>query len=1164
MFKNLCIATFSLYGLGLYAQTTTSTILGTLTDPSNAVIPSAELTLVEKSTGLSHSGKSNDAGLFRFLDLQPGLYTLHVTANGFKALDLAGIALVSSETRDLGNLVLQIGSLGEQVTVTAEATPVQTASSERSSSIDPNQLGDVALKGRDLYGYMHLLPGVVDTTASRDLSNAFAVQGIGINGQTTSKKNVTLDGISILDAGGQNDTYVAPNLDSIGEVRVLGSAFQAEFGRQAGGAINIISKSGTREFHGSAYWNRRHEDMNANSFFNNRQNVPRPLYRYFVGGFSVGGPVYIPKVFNRKRERLFFFGSQEYTRVKVPTVSQTANMPTALERAGNFSQTVNSVGKLIPVIDPNTGVQFPGNVIPANRFDATGQAILNLFPLPNGYVNPAPGQLYSANYIDNESYGYHNRRDQSARIDAAITNKLNLYMRATSDYDNTLTPEAIGTGIPGGLVNFVPGYAFSAHLNYAVSPTAVNEVVFAIGHVNYGFYHNLPDSTYFRSSSLNPPTLRTATLPFCTKPGNQSCFDTYENYLPTMTFAGGSVAGNQASYNPSTTGNDELPYENFNDNYTIQDNFSKIFHNHNIKAGAYVEYQSKIEPNAGYNYAGNFNFGSNVNNPLDTGDGYANALLGVYQTYTEASNIKPPNVFYWIDEFYVQDNWRISRRFTIDVGVRASHQGTLHENAGAFADFFPQLWNPAQAPVIYRPALVNGKSVALNPLTGATTYSSLVGTLVPGVGNPVDGIHIDGLTGNGRFFSLPFLYFQPRIGFAWDVFGDGKMAIRASFGVFQNLLNLGGQAGESGVAPVVYTPVTYYSTISQIPQAAAAEAISPTAASINQGSQRPEHSDQGNFTIQREIGFHTVVDFAYVYNNDRDARQSLLVNPIPEFAYANPANIFNNTEINANLLRYAYPGMGALSQTSDSLSSLNYNALQAQAQHRLTHGLEFGVAYTFSKALGTQAWDNYHSQRAWSYGPLAQDRTHVLAINYLYELPGVGERFGFLKHVLNNWVFSGVTVFQTGAPVTPSCSSLAAGPSNSDPSLSGGGARCQEIASPGAYQQSFYQNFNTAAFTVAPAMTFGNIGLGILRQPAWSNWDMALDKRIPLGKESRRAIRARIEAFNVFNHAEFSTIGTTLTLSGATGTNTNTNTQWGQYTATYSPRQLATTLRFEF
>jgi hypothetical protein len=1148
----------ALGAISVLGQTISSNIVGTLSDPGNALVPNAQLSLTEKTTGEVRTSQSNERGLFRFLELEPGVYSLRVNAGGFKIYELRDIAIAASETRDLGTVVLQIGAITEQVSVTAQATPVQTASSERSATIDSLQLGEVALKGRDLFGYMDLIPGVVDTTASRDLSSAFAVQGIGINGQSTGNKNVTLDGITILDAGGQNDTYVAPNLDSIGEVRVSTSAYQAEFGRQAGGAINIISKGGQKTFHGSAYWNRRHEDMNANTFFNNRSNIARPLYRYFVGGFSIGGPVTIPKVFNKQREKFFFFASQEYTQVKVPTTTGTANVPTALERAGNFSSTVNSVGARITITDPLTGSAFPGNIIPTNRIDPTGLQFLNIFPLPNGYVNPAPGQLYSANLIDNDSSGYHKRRDETVRLDYLIRSNMNLFLRVSDDYDNGLTPETIGVGLAGGQVQYTPGYAFTAHLVHTLTPTTVNELVFGLGHVNYGFYQNVP--AYLRTSGFNPPSLRSSPLTYCTLNGNQSCFDTYIDYLPTASFAGGSQVG-PVTFNPSTTGNDEIPYKNFNDNYNIQDNFSKVIGNHNIKAGAYIEYQSKVEPNAGYNYAGSFNFGSSVNNPLDSGDGYANALLGVYQTYTEASNIKSPNVYYWLNAGYIQDNWRVSRRFTLDVGVRLDHQGTMHEDYGAFADFFPQLWNPAQAPVIYAPATVGGKSVAINPKTGATTFSSLVGTLVPGVGNPVDGMHVDGLTGNGRFFALtPYIYPEPRIGFAWDVLGDGKMAIRASFGVFQNLLNLGGQAGESGAAPVVFTPVVYYGNISQIPQASAAEAISPTGASVNQGNQKPAHSDEANFTIQRDIGFSTVVDVAYVYNNSRDARQSLLINPIPEFAYANPANVFNNTEINANLLRTAYPGMGSISETSDSVSSLNYNSLQMQAQHRLRHGLQFGASYTFSKTLGTQAWDNYHSQRAWNYGPLSNDRTNVLAINYSYNLPGPGNQLGVLKHVFDNWVLSGVTVYSSGAPLEPSCSSVSAGPANSDPSLSGGGARCEGIANPKNFTQSFYTNFNTSAFGMAPVETFGNIGENILRQPSWTNFNVALQKVARIGRDGRIRVSARIEAFNVFNHTEFSTIGATYTFSGAL----NTNTQTGQYTATYSPRQMATTLRFEF
>ena len=193
---------------------------------------------------------------------------------------------------------------------------------------------------------------------------------------------------------------------------------------------------------------------------------------------------------------------------------------------------------------------------------------------------------------------------------------------------------------------------------------------------------------FLRSSSFNPPTLRSTPLNYCTLNGNQSCFDTYINYLPTATYAGGNQVGPD-SFNPSTTGNDEIPYKNFNDNYNIQDNFNKVIGNHNIKAGAYIEYQSKVEPNAGYNYAGSFNFGSSVNNPLDSGDGYANALLGVYQTYTEATNIKSPNVYYWLNAGYIQDNWRVSRRFTLDRGRPFRPPGDHARRLRGFRGFLP-------------------------------------------------------------------------------------------------------------------------------------------------------------------------------------------------------------------------------------------------------------------------------------------------------------------------------------------------------------------------------------------------------------------------------------------------------------------------------------------
>lgn len=1170
MNRTKLIPTLLCLAAACFAQTGSSTLVGIVTDPTDAIIPGVSIRVTAEATGASSAVQSNEAGLFRVLDLKPGRHSVRIEAQGFKTLEIKGIDLTSSENRDLGRLVLQIGAISDEVSVTSQATPVQTASSERSAVIDTNQLAQVALKGRDPFGFMRLVPGIVDTNSDRSLAGPGSANNLYINGMATNTKNVTFDGVTQLDQGGANSVYVSPNMDAIAEMKVLTSAYQAEFGRAAGGGINLITKSGTQEFHGTAFWNRRHEDMNANDFFRNRQGINRPIYRYFIAGYGLGGPIYIPGKFNRDRRKLFFFVSQEFTRVAQPTVFSQAYLPTDAERNGDFSKSLNSVGKLIPIIDPQTGAAFPGNIIPKNRIDPTGQAFLNLFQKPNGYVNPAPGQQFTANFLASAT-PYYRRRDDILRVDYQITSKMNMYARWGNDTRDQQQVFTVSPGA-GSLNNFLPGYNWSGHIVNTISATMVNEVVVGVGHNNFGFNRqgSEQDSQYFRSSSLNPPTLR----PFPT--GEQ-----YENYLPAALFAGGALP-NPGAFVPGYTGNLSanntfpIPYKNFNDTYSVQDDLAKVIGTHSLKTGVYYEYNSKVEPSAGYQYAGVLNFGSNVNNPLDSGNGYANALLGNFQTYTEATNRLIPNPHFVQVEGYVQDNWRVSRRLTLDLGIRWYHTGLMQDDSNAYSDFYMQAWDPNQAARIYRPATVGGKTVALDPATGNTTFAALQNTIVPNSGNVVNGMKINGLNGKSNFASFPFLLFTPRLGLAWDVNGNGKTAIRASFGTFYNRPNANYIQGR-GAPPTIFIPVVYYSGVNQIPQAAASAAYSPTNAVAVYGDQKIERNHNFNLTIQRDIGFGTVIDIGYVGNFDRHAQTTLELNPIQQGAYANPANLFNNTELNPNLLRTRFPGMGTITYYSSGLSSVNYHGLQLQAQHRMSHGLQFGASYVFSKALGTCGLfavngsgctiaDPFHSYRNWYYGPLPWDRHHVLNINYSYLIPTVAST-RVVKQVVSNWTISGIAAFQTGAPATPDCSSLNTGPSNSDPSLSGVGtwsatnpigARCQAVADPKNFQQSFYSNFNTSAFTVAPVGTFGNIGLGTLRQPSWYNMDVTLDKRIPLGE--RRVVRLRIEAYNVFNHTEFSSIGTSLQMLNGV----NTNTLYGQYTGTMPSRVLSTTLRFEF
>jgi hypothetical protein len=1131
------------------AQTVSSSVLGTLADATQAVVPGIQVDLRDQATGTVRSTTSNTVGLFRFLDVPPGTYSIAIRSAGFKSYLQKDLSLSSSETRDLGKITMELGTVTDEISVTAVATAVQTASSEKSSLVDGAQLNAIALKGRDIFGFLSLVPGVVDDgSQARDVTSPNAIGGITINGNASTYKNFTVDGITDMDTGSNNTLHYEPNMDSVAEIRVLTSNYQAEYGRSAGGLISVITKGGSQDFHGSGWWTHRHEEFNANNFFNNRTGVAKVPYRYNIAGFSVGGPVYIRNKFNRAKSRLFFFASQEYTRQRVDAGTKYTNMPTALERAGDFSQSFDTTGKLISIKDPATGSPFPGNVIPASRIDPVGQAMLKFFPLPN-YVDPDPALKFQRNYKAAGS-GAHPRRSDLVRIDTYITSKLNGYFRWANDFDDMDSLFQGGATWVGAIQDHPnPGHGWVAHINYTFSPTFLNE--FSAGKSWNSWQWWMKDSSEITRDKMgNPPKWYPVGK---SQIGTEAQF--MSNYVPSVSF--GSTPVSAAAY---SVGNP--PYTNWMDLYSFTDNLSKVVGKHSLKFGAYIERNGKFVtwPSS---YRGVYSFAPDANNPYNTGDGYSNAILGNFTSYSESTDEASPDIWYWDVEGYAQDSWRISRRLTMDFGMRFYHLPPEEDLNGNMSSFNPATYSAQAAPTLYRPGFdASGKRVAVDPRTGAVAPVAQIGLYVPGSGNPANGMNVGGKNGypSGMYERTP-VGVAPRFGFALDIFGNGRTALRGGFGFFYHREDGNQIYPMVNNPPTIYTPTAYYSTIASLAQASGV--LGPANLSYVYGQQALQRVQNASLAIQHSLGFDTVLDVSYVGNWGRHQQWTRNVNSIPLYARFNPANAdpTNPSQpLSDNFLRPT-PGWGNLTSGEAANSSPNYNALQATARRRFSRSLMFGAAYTWSRALATSGPSLYFPSRERNYGPLSFDRSHVLSVNYSYDMPNLGKRWNSkpLGVVTDNWTISGISTFSTGAPFTPSLSTT----NNIDFTGSTEAARVDVLFDPrlSKSERTFGRNFKTEAFARPAIRSFGNAGVNILRGPGINNWDMTIAKKIPVGLGEKRFLMFRGEFYNVWNHTQFSSFDTTARFD-ASGVQTNAN--FGAYSAARSPRIVSFALRMQF
>lgn len=1133
----LSLAMFLAATLG-FAQSDNAAISGVVKDPSGAIVSGATVVVKNEETTFERRTTTNASGFYTAPNLSPGYYTVTVEAPGFKK------GSVSRNKLDAGlpiavNIDLAVGAVTDTVTVEASVAQLNTESAAVGKTVEQKQIQNLTLNGRNPLFLALLKPGVRGGALS-GFSFGLTSGGFTINGGRSQDSLITFDGAVGVRTRANGTSVGTADLDAVQEVQILTANYSAEYGRSGGGQVRIVTRSGGREFHGAVYENFRNNALDANSWARNQStasNFTAPL-KFNQFGYNVNGPIFIPKGWNKEKEKLFFFFGQEWVKFRQEN-STFQRVPTPLMRQGNFSELLGPnlfYSGVRTINDPNTGAPYPGNIIPPSQLSPNGIAFLRTFPDPNGIYQG------NNNFFQVRPQPQNQRKDTYSIDFNPSQNQVIRFRHSNYAFD-------IADSFRGGF-DFAPAAldrpnkTGSLSHTWTLSPTMINEAMFAAS--NDRVTIAVQRVGRFQRSVNN------ITYPYLFPEPKE-----INDKIPTIVIPNvGQIDG--GPYPASSSG----PI------YQLSDNFTKIAGNHTFKFGVYFERSGQNDfdqinvsgvPGGTNNQNGRFEFNDvRPGGAPGTGTGLANAALGLFSTYAEIGPRSFTPYRGHLFEFFGQDRWRVNQKLNIEIGFRASRSNGYYKSLwGNMAYFSPAAYDLSQAAVLDRATgnVLGGDRFNGVRIPGTAWPQAAIGR-VPAASDPQFNRLFDG---QDAYPAANQFDVMPRFGLAYSP--TSKQVIRAGFGGFISRPGVYDSVFLGGNPP--FQPMASVTNgVADNPGGGSRVAFPQFFMTIDPAYKIPRGYNW-NATYQREIGFATTVEVGYVGSVGNFLARERDLNQLPTGTTFRP----ENQGANVNFLR-PFKGFANIPMLEHSGRS-TYHGLQIEANRRFTKGFSYGFAYTYSKTMDNNSGprdgfiDVFNQGLNW--GKSANDTRHIAVINFIWEMPffNSADTNKALRLVAGGWQLSGVNQFQSGTPFSIGNGDdyLGIGSANGKTwNLAGQPTLTRQFSNrtaAGNFDDGnfyFQRTLNGAPLATRPANgTLPNQNRNSVQfnNPGFQNWNLALFKSFRVTERQNLVFRA--EGFNWINHPNWG------------GIDVNpTSANFGKVTSKGSERTVQLSLRYQF